>query len=214
MEAKDYIQSIDNAERRFLAHPVSAELRDQGEGKEARYEIRGLAAVVNSETNMGWYREMIAPGAFNDVLTDDVRALFNHDPNQILARTKAGTLRLELTPEGHLAYSYTTPNRRWALDLQDAILSGDVDQSSFAFRVKEDKWTRGASEYEPELRTITKVERLYDVSPVTYPAYQDTTVAKRSMEQHKPAAPEAPSFDPMDQHQMEYQLNINQSTQP
>lgn len=180
---KDYIENIEGAERRYFHVPV--ECRAETEGM-----IEGTAALVNRKADLGWYEEIIEPGAFDDVLNDDVRALFNHDANLVLARSNKGegTLQLFINDAGNLGYRYKTPERTYAKDLEDAIRAGDVSQSSFAFRVKEEAW-EWASETgsEKDLRKIVKVEKLFDVSPVTYPAYQDTTVAKRSMETNKPA---------------------------
>lgn len=181
---KDYINQLDEqAERRYLAHPVTAEKRADETGL---YEITGYAARFNSPTMLGWYEETIMPGAFDEVLKDDVRCLFNHDPNMVLARSTNGTLKLEVDAEG-LKYTYTTPDRQLARDVQDMIHTGDVSQSSFAFRVKSAEWTYAEKPGEIDKRKITKVERLYDVAPVTYPAYQDTSVAKRSAEAARPA---------------------------
>jgi HK97 family phage prohead protease len=130
---------------------------------------------------MGWYKEMIMQGAFDEVLGDDVRALVNHEDELVLARTKSKTLELWLDEKGNLKYRFKVPNRSYALDLYDAIVAGDVDQSSFAFTVKEESWVNGQGG-EPDLRKIIKFEKLYDVSPVTFPAYEDTTVAKRNHE--------------------------------
>jgi HK97 family phage prohead protease len=180
MKKEDYISGIDKGERRFINPNI--EVRSEGEED----IIEGEAAVVDSITDLGWFEERIEKGAFDDVLKDDVRALFNHDPNFVLARSVngKGTLKLSTDKVGNLRYSYKTPNRSYAKDLQDAIRSGDVTQSSFAFAVKEEKWEFATKENgrEKDLRTITKFERLYDVSPVTYPAYQDTSVAARSKE--------------------------------
>lgn len=182
---EDYILQIDTAaERRFFVSPVRIEKRAAADGTELS-EIFGYGALYDSPTMMGWYEESIAPGAFDDVLKDDVRALFNHDPNFILARTTSGTLTIGVDDKG-LWYRYTTPDRSYAKDLQDAIESGDVSQSSFAFRTKSQEWTYAQNPGEIDKRRITKFERLYDVSPVTYPAYADTTVAKRSADSAKP----------------------------
>lgn len=183
---KDYIKNIDEqAERRFLVSPVKAEKRAAADGTEL-IEIVGYAALYDSPTQLGWYEESIAPGAFDDVLQDDVRCLFNHDPNFVLARSTSGTLKLEVDDKG-LRYSYTTPDRQFAKDLQDMILTGDVSQSSFSFRVKSAEWVYAEKPGEMDKRRITKLERLYDVAPVTYPAYADTSVAKRSAEASRPA---------------------------
>lgn len=177
---KDYINPENGDERRYIQSPV--EMR---EGEKEGSKIVGRASLVGQRYDMGWYEEEVMPGAFDEVLKDDVRALFNHDPNFILARSKngEGTLRLFIDDAGNLAYEYKTPNRQYAKDLEDAIKSGDVNQSSFGFRIAEQAWIE--REGEKDLRQITKIEQLFDVSPVTYPASPDTTVAKRSYDQMK-----------------------------
>lgn len=136
---------------------------------------------------MGSFREIIKPGAFDDVLEDDVRALFNHDPNFILGRRSAGTLALSVDGKG-LRYDITAPDTQTIRDLVLAPLSrGDISQSSFAFRVARD----GEDWYQDEdgvvVREISKISRLLDVSPVTYPAYQEADSAVRSLAAWKEA---------------------------
>ena len=177
---KDYIQNIENAERRFVVAPVTIETRTEGDNTQD--VIEGYALKFNSETTIGnYFREEVLPGSVDDVLNDDVRCLFNHDANYVLARSNKGegTLKLSADETG-LKYSYTTPNRSYAKDLEDAIRTGDVSQSSFAFSIEEENWIERDGEL--PLRQITKLKRLYDVSPVTYPAYADATVGKRSLE--------------------------------
>lgn len=172
---KDYIEDK-GGERRFL----SPEMRADDEGV-----IEGIAAVVNRTTDLGWFEERIAPGAFDDVLDNDVVALFNHDPNYPLARTTAkgeGKLELYLNDKGDLGYRFKVPNTQVGKDLQENVRAGLVSKSSFAFTIKEDTWKRGEGRDGNDVRIINKVERLYDVSPVTYPAYNDTSVAARSLE--------------------------------
>jgi phage head maturation protease len=85
-------------------------------------------------------------------------------------------------------YSYKTPDRTYAKDLQDAIRTGDVTGSSFGFSIEDEEWVwanKRTDGGKKDLRIIKKLKRLYDVSPVTYPAYQDTSVAKRSMTEAK-----------------------------
>lgn len=184
-KAEDYIKNMhQDAERRFFAFPVKIETRAAEDGTELS-EIFGYGALFDKPTIMGWYEESIAPGAFDDVLDNDIRALFNHDPNLVLARTSSGTLKVGVDKDG-LWYRYTTPDRSFAKDVQDMIAKGDVSQSSFAFRTKSQEWTYAQQPGEIDKRRITKFEVIYDVSPVTYPAYADTTVAKRSATDMKP----------------------------
>jgi uncharacterized protein len=163
-----------NQERRF----ISGEFRvDESTGKKT---IRGYAAKYNSLSNdLGGFREMLAPGCFAGCLTDDIRGLLNHDPNLILGRTKAGTMRVMDTPEG-LMYEIDLPDTTAANDLSVSMARGDIDQSSFAFALNPDDsdsdewmWSEDAG----MIRTVRKVAALYDCSPVTYPAYEASTSA-------------------------------------
>ena len=138
--------------------------------------ITGHAAVFDRETNIGgMFREVIRPGAFSAALLrrDDVRALFNHDPNFVLGRTSAGTLRLSQDERG-LKYEIDPPTATWVRDLRESIKRGDVRESSFAFRIHQERWVQGQT----PLREVLEAE-LFDVSPVTYPAYTTTTVSAR-----------------------------------
>lgn len=139
--------------------------------------VEGHAAVFNKlSRNLGGFVEQLAPAAFDRTLGDnpDVRALINHDPMHILGRTRSGTLRLSRDSEG-LHYEIDTPDRQDARDLLVSMERGDVTQSSFAFYVMPggDEW--GETEQGMPLRTLTAVSiHNGDVSPVTYPAYEDT----------------------------------------
>ena len=122
---------------------------------------------------------MIQPGAFDSVLGNDVRAFFNHDPNFLLARTSSGTLRLSTDKKG-LKYEFDVPDTTAGRDLLVSMKRGDITQSSFAFQVETDSWKDTSK---GEIRTIEKVSRLFDVSPVSIPAYPDTNdlaIAQRS----------------------------------
>lgn len=169
---------MDGLERRaFSLDKVSIETRD---GLKPR--IVGHAALFNSRSeNMGGFVEVIAPGAFSEAIQeDDVRALFNHDANYVLGRNRSGTLQLREDGQG-LAIDIDPPDTQWARDLLVSIERGDISQMSFGFRVKAggQEWTEDADGM--VVRTIKKV-KLYDVSPVTYPAYPATDVAVRSLE--------------------------------
>ncbi|HYG02114.1 MAG TPA: HK97 family phage prohead protease [Chryseosolibacter sp.] len=156
------------------------EIRAKEDNSESR-TIRGYAAVFNSDTQIGdWFIERIEKGAFDDVLKDDVRVLFNHDPNLILSRSGAG-LTIGVDDTG-LYYEFDAPDTTAGNDLLYNIRNGLIKESSFSFTVKSEKW-EDKGKGKPSIRTILKFERLYDVSPVTYPAYADTTVATRSKKQ-------------------------------
>lgn len=164
-------------------HFVVADLRAvRAEGKPAM--ISGHAAVFNSATDLGWFREQIRPGAFADsIKADDVRALFNHDPNIVLGRNTAGTLRLGEDDKG-LAIEIDPPDTQQARDLIVSMERGDVTQMSFGFFTEKEEWDE--SDRTSPLRTLIKV-RLFDVSPVTYPAYPDTDVSVRSLDDWRKA---------------------------
>lgn len=148
-------------------------------------KIVGYASVFDSRSELigGSFREVIKPGAFDDVLNDDVRALFNHDPNFILGRSTAGTLALSVDDKG-LRYEIDAPQTQTIRDLVVAPMQrGDITASSFGFRVARD----GERWYQDEdgvvVREISRFSRLLDVSPVTYPAYQQSEAGVRSLEE-------------------------------
>lgn len=147
--------------------------------------IEGHAAVFDSwsETLGGIFpfKEKVIRGAFSQSLErDDIRALFNHDPNYVLGRNKAGTLQLREDERG-LLVRILPPDTSWAKDLRTSIERGDINQMSFGFTVEEDEW-RYEDGY--DIRELKKV-KLYDVSPVTFPAYTATDVGVRGMESYK-----------------------------
>tara|TARA_R110000868_G_scaffold233628_2_gene487368 strand:- start:10782 stop:11858 length:1077 start_codon:yes stop_codon:yes gene_type:complete len=164
---------MSNVERRTITNDF--EVRAAG----GFTTITGYASVFNSlSQNLGGFVEQVAPGAFKKtILEADVRALFNHDPNYVLGRNKAGTLRMVEDAKG-LAYEVDLPDTQQARDLAESMRRGDITQSSFGFRVIRDSWGVTADDY--PLRTLEEVA-LYDVSPVTYPAYTEASSALRSL---------------------------------
>ena len=171
-------------ERRVVNLPVAT----RAEGEQVR--LGGYASVFNTETTIaGLFRESIAPGAFAASATqDDVRALFNHDPNFVIGRTTSGTLTLREDETG-LLYDVVPPDTTWARDLMVSVGRGDISQSSFAFGVEDEEWVRAERSGDLPLRVIRRA-KLYDVSPVTYPAYESTTTAVRSAVQAYGAVPD------------------------
>jgi len=145
-------------------------------------QISGYAAVFNTwSDDLGGFKERIIPGAFANALSkSDCRALINHDSNLILGRQSAGTLELQEDDAG-LRMKVDLPDTQAARDLVISINRGDITQQSFGFIVKTDKWTENRETREVT-RDIIEIEELFDVSPVTFPAYPDTTVAKRSLD--------------------------------
>ena len=167
-------------ERRNVAAPVVfRETSATGHGI-----LSGLAAVFGQEATIagpGGWRERIHSGAFDAALKrrDDTRCLVNHDPNQVLGRTTAGTLRLTTTAQG-LRYEVDLPATSAAHDVRELVRRGDITGSSFGFRVTADTWdSSGVRKGRLPLRTITNVQ-LFDVSPVAYPAYSQTSVSART----------------------------------
>jgi HK97 family phage prohead protease len=136
------------------------------------FTFTGYAAKFATRSHdLGGFVETIRSGAFGRAIREgqDVRALINHDPQFILGRTASGTLKLAEDSTG-LHYEVDAPDTSYARDLAESMKRGDVTQSSFGFRVREDDWQR---EGRGRLRTLIDVD-LLDVSPVTYPAYEDT----------------------------------------
>lgn len=146
-------------------------------------KIIGYAALYNSLSEVMWgcVQEKIAQGAFAGVIPkSDIRCLFNHDANFVLGRMAAGTLNVTDDAKG-LYFENTPPNTSIANDLMVSIDRGDVNQCSFAFTVADDgdDWDETADGM--ILRTINVFDELFDVSPVTYPAFTDTNAQVRSL---------------------------------
>ena len=166
-------------ERRFIPGD-DIEVRADGDAP----IIEGYAARFNKWADIGgMFRERIAAGAFLDTIeTDNVRALFNHDANLVLGNTKNGSLRLHEDNKG-LWMENTPPGTQAANDVVALIDRRDVTGQSFGFAVQEEKWATKEVDGQPtEHRTITKA-KLYDVGPVTYPAYEVSTVNTRSAQE-------------------------------
>ena len=142
-------------------------------------EIRGYGAVFNLPSDGLWFTEKIDPGAFLDSIeADDIRGLFNHDRNFILGRNKAGTMDLSEDDTG-LLYVIRMPETQTGRDVHESIKRGDVTGSSFSFVTELDTWEY-LDDGDTVIRTLKRV-KLFDVGPVTFPAYPDTTTAVRSM---------------------------------
>ena len=193
---KDYIKNIQDCERRFFTEPVSFRSEEEN-------IIEGYAAVFNSDSqDFGGWHERIAPDAFSDVLKDDAVALFNHDMNYVLGRNGVNVTLSQ--DERGLKYTIKLPDTSFAKDLRNLIKEGIIHQSSFAFTVKEQEWQHNKDT--ASVRTVKKVKRLYDVSPVTTPAYADATVGARSFEANKPKEEDQLTAD-----MMEFKIIINKN---
>jgi HK97 family phage prohead protease len=168
----DFIDKLEGSERRTISHPV--EFREEGEER----FFEGYAFVYGEVADLGGFTEEIARGAADEVMNDDVRGLFNHEPDMVLGRNKSGTMTLLNDDTGlryKIKYNANDPDH---VKVMEKVKRGDVSQSSFSFATKDDKWEKRSGK---EHRTVLKLKRLYDVAPVTYAAYQNTSVAMRSL---------------------------------
>ncbi len=151
-------------------------------GTEGKPTIFGYAAVFEQLSGVMWgWQEKIARGAFaKAIVEDDVRALFNHDPNFVLGRNMAKTLRMWEDIHG-LRFEIEPPDTQVGRDLLESIRRGDIDQMSFAFRAIKEAWEELDKANDAgawAIRTLLEV-KLYDISVVTYPAYPQTSAAVR-----------------------------------
>jgi HK97 family phage prohead protease len=158
------------------------ELRTDGDGM----TLSGYAAVFNSMSeDLGGFREVIRPGAFRDTIAGgaDVRLLINHD-GMPLARTASGTLQLSEDGRGLRIVARLEPSDPDVQRLAPKLKRGDMNQMSFGFVTRKDVWRQ---EGDTQIRELHAVD-LFDVSPVTYPAYKATEMALRSLAAARSAA--------------------------
>ncbi|MEZ0117821.1 UNVERIFIED_ORG: HK97 family phage prohead protease [Heyndrickxia coagulans] len=146
--------------------------------------IEGYALKFNSfSQSFGNWREVIAPEALNNCDLSDVRCLFDHDTSKVLGRNTAKTLEIKVDDVG-LYFKCYLPNTSYAKDLYESIQRGDINQMSFGFFVAEngEKWSKDSNG--GYVRTLTAIKKIYEISIVSVPAYEDTNVevAKRSLE--------------------------------
>lgn len=163
------------AEKRSIILPVERRASDDGKST-----VGGYAAVFGEVTSIGGYfDEVLARGAFTKTLqTADVLAYFDHDRGRILGRSTSGTLRLTEDAKG-LAVEIDLPDTSDGRDVRTLIERGDIRGMSFGFRVTREEWDEtGAT---PK-RTIHEVE-LREVSIVSEPAYDGTSIAMRSLDE-------------------------------
>lgn len=142
--------------------------------------IEGYFAVFDSVYQIGPdMSESIAQGAFDNTLSGDIRALINHDSTLVLGRTKANTLQLRADNHGLWGHIDINPNDSDAMNLYNRVQRGDVDQCSFGFDIlnEETDFREDGSVH----WTIKEV-RLYEVSPCTFAAYEETHIAARTKE--------------------------------
>lgn len=143
--------------------------------------IDGYFSVFNSEYPL-WEgaSEVIKPGAFDNSISGDVRALINHDTSLVLGRTKAGTLTLKQDARGLWGSVRINRDDVDAMNLYARVQRGDVDQCSFGFAIKRETFVdNGDGTYRWE---IEEVDPLYEVSVCTFPAYTETSVSARKQD--------------------------------
>lgn len=162
-------------------------------GEEESRHVEGYGSVFNERSvDLGGFVEIIAPGAFDGVIErSDVKALLDHNPKRgILARSRngQGSLKLEVDERG-LKYSFDAPHTDLGDEVVEGLRRGDYSQSSFAFTVADEQWTKESDG--TYLRTINKIGGLYDVSIVANPAYEATSVALRSLDAFRAQEQEA-----------------------
>tara|TARA_R100001443_G_scaffold113687_2_gene128769 strand:- start:207 stop:1004 length:798 start_codon:yes stop_codon:yes gene_type:complete len=187
-DIKIWDKKFNNIDMEKRIYNIETRVEEREDGKEV---VIGHASVYDSRSNnLGGFYEYIAKGAFTDELINksDVRALINHDPNLVLARNTKGTLKLQSDQKG-LRYEFEIPQTSYGKDLAINLKNGNINQSSFAFTIAEngDEWS--TDENGNDIRTITEIDRLYDISAVTYPAYNmaesDLIVAQRGLACYK-----------------------------
>lgn len=165
------------------------------DGEDEKITVTGRPIVFNAKTDIGgWWEETIDPGAIDADALKDVRFLVNHDFSGIpLARSRRNTanstMRLSIEPDGVDMESDLDPSNPKALELNSAIERGDITGMSFAFVVDGDKWDRLDSDY--PFRTITHISEILEVSAVTWPAYEQTSISSRSLESGKKSLADA-----------------------
>ena len=171
-------------ETRLLCHDIEVRQGD-GDDDDTALGVKGLAAPFDKlSQDLGGFREKIEKGAFAGAIKrSDVVGLFNHNPDHLLGRQSAKTLRLRESEKG-LEFEMDLPDTQLARDVVANIRAKNITGNSFSFVVKVDEWDN--SDKKMAIRTIKEIDRLFDVGPVTFPAYKATKVAARSLELAKP----------------------------
>lgn len=149
--------------------------------------LTGRPIVYDARTDLGWYDEIIENGALTDTDLRDVRFLVNHNTDMIpLARSRNNnansTMQMSVDDEGMaIRVDLDIENNAEAKSLYSAVERGDIDGMSFMFTVDGDKWDDIDSDH--PTRTITKIQRVLEVSAVTFPAYQQTSISARGLDE-------------------------------
>lgn len=138
--------------------------------------ISGYFAVFGSEYEIfQGASERVDPGAFEETLSSDIRCLIDHETRLVLGRTKSGTLTLKVDSRGLWGEVEINPNDQDAMNLYERVKRGDVDQCSFGFDILDEEF----EDLGDKVRWTIKKVKLYEVSVVTFPAYEETSVTAR-----------------------------------
>jgi len=186
---------MENKEKRYITGSIEIENR---EGETETRTISGYAVVFDKASivlggkSFG-FTETIGRAAFDGVDMSGVIATFNHNFDNVLARSDSGSLSLTIDDVG-LKYSFESPNTSYGNDLLENVRNGNVKGSSFLFTVRDQKWTYRDGGGIDE-REITQVDELFELGPVTVPAYPDTTAAQRSHTSNKPNVNESDGYE-------------------
>ena len=168
-------------EQRSYSFEIRAEQNDSGTGI-----ITGRPIVYNSKTDLGYFDEVIERGALNGADLKDVRFLVNHDTSMIpLARSRNNNANstMQLMPDDQgmaIRVNLDVDNNSEARNLYSAIERGDISGMSFMFRIDDEEWTDLESDH--PTRHVRKISDVVEVSAVTFPAYEDTSISVRNKE--------------------------------
>lgn len=172
MKKMEHRRQVGDIEHRDISNGVEIRSAD------GKTTLRGYAARFGIVYDMGWFTEEVHRDAFKNADMSDVRVLQDHNPSLILGRTKAKTARVGVDENGFW-YEVDLPNSPNGENMRIAAERGDIDQSSWGFTLRSDKWeTRDGKQH----RTLIEIHTVFDASPVTFPANPDTSVAKRSFD--------------------------------
>lgn len=144
-------------------------------------EVEGYAVVFNAKTDLGWFTEEIDKDAFRNADMSNVYLLFNHDENNVLAGTSNGSLKMVIDDKG-LFQTSKIIDTTMGEDVLKLVKNNLVSKMSFAFTIDEDGGEEWISGSEKDHRIIRKIDKLFDVSLVVYPAYNQTSAYARSMQ--------------------------------
>lgn len=177
---------------------------------EGEYTIDGRPVVYDTPTDIGgWFEETIVSGALNDTNLSDVRFCKNHDTSNVFARSKNGKGTMALTPDDKglaIRAEVDAPGNPLAATLYSEVNRGDIDGMSFMFTVGEERWEDLDTDY-PK-RFITKIDTIFEVSAVTFPAYPTTTISARAEEALENARSEAEAARALDKAEADRLLEL------